>query len=169
MKLLKGLCLVLLAGLLLQGNALESSVWAGAADSFAGEVVSVVDGDTLKVLRAGEQVRIRLAGIDCPELKGQDFGHAAKTFVLEQAARKTVRVQQVDTDRYGRVVAEVFLPDGRSLNRLLIEKGLAWWYRAYSTDQSLGDLEEQARQNRLGLWSMPEPVPPWDYRRHSRK
>ena len=42
--------------------------------------------------------------------------------------------------------------------------GLAWWYRQYSKDASLGVLEEDARQARRGLWADPNPVPPWEVR-----
>ncbi len=68
-------------------------------------------------------------------------------FVFDQVV--SVRVKE--TDRYGRSVAEVFLEDGRSLNRELVRAGLAWWYRRYSKDASLGVLEQAARENRVGL------------------
>lgn len=139
-----------------------------AQTTFQAQVVGVSDGDTIKVVKDGHQVRIRLAEIDCPELHGQPFGKAAKRFTLNLVANQVVEVRQVDTDRYGRVVAEILLPDGRSLNRLLVENGLAWWYRAYSRDASLGELEAQAREAKRGLWSEPNPQPPWEFRRAKR-
>jgi hypothetical protein len=52
----------------------------------------------------------------------------------------TIRVR--DTDRYGRTVAEVILPDGRSLNRELVGQGMAWWYKMYApADRELARLE----------------------------
>ena len=72
-----------------------------------GKVVSVTDGDTIKVLRDGKQVKIRLAAIDCPE-KGQPYGQAAKKFTANLVAGKVVKVWPTDTDRYGRTVAFVF-------------------------------------------------------------
>src|SRR5690606_36043907 len=90
-----------------------------AAD-FAARVVGISDGDTLTVLTAEKrQVKIRLHGVDTPE-SGQDFGTRAKQAASELAFGKQVTVRQVDTDRYGRTVAEVFLPDGRSMNRELV-------------------------------------------------
>jgi endonuclease YncB( thermonuclease family) len=63
----------------------------------------------------------------------------------------------------------VILPDGRVLNRELVAGGLAWQYRKYSSDPVLLGLEEQARASGTGLWSQPNPVPPWDFRARSRR
>jgi hypothetical protein len=94
--------------------------WAIAAtDDFTGRVVGVTDGDALTVLRGRTPVKIRLHGIDCPE-SGQDFGSRAKRATSELAFGKDVTVRPVDTDRYGRTVAVVVLPDGRSLNHELV-------------------------------------------------
>ncbi len=58
----------------------------------------------------------------------------------------------------------VLLQDGRSLNHELVRAGLAWMYRRYTNDQSLSDLEEEARVARRGLWADPHAVPPWEWR-----
>ena len=138
------------------------------AASFSGKVVKVSDGDTIEVMREGRAEKIRLAGIDCPEKK-QAFGKAAKRFTLDLAAQKIVTVKVETTDRYGRTVGEVILPDGRSLNRELVRAGYAWWYRKYSSDTTLGLLESEARSGRRGLWADPNPVPPWDWRHGEKK
>ncbi len=80
------------------------------AGSWDGKVVSVTDGDTIKVLRDGKQVKIRLAAIDCPE-KGQPYGNAARKFTAKLVAGNVVKVWPTDTDRYGRTVAFVFIGD----------------------------------------------------------
>ena len=67
-------------------------------------------------------------------------------------------------DDYDRELAEVFLPDGRSLNRELVAAGFAWWFRRHSTDRGLEALEREARAARRGLWADPNPVPPWAFR-----
>ncbi len=107
--------------------------------------------------------RIRLHGIDCPE-KRQAFGKRAKQFTSTLVFGNTVTVQVLDRDRYGRTVGVVLLPDGRSLNHELVRAGLAWMYRRYTNDQSLSDLEEEARVARRGLWADPHAVPPWEWR-----
>lgn len=133
---------------------------------YSAHVVGVSDGDTLTVLTAEKrQVRIRLHGIDAPE-SGQDFGRRAKQAASESAFGETVTIRPVDTDRYGRTVAEILLPDGRSLNRELAREGYAWWYRTYAPgDRELARLESDARKAGKGLWSRPNPTPPWDWRK----
>lgn len=138
------------------------------AETFQGKVVRVLDGDTIDVLRERTPLRIRLSEIDAPE-SGQPFGTKATGFVREHAAQKQVTVKVVDTDRYGRSIGEIFLPDGSSLNRMLVQEGYAWWYRRYSRDASLGVLEAQARTNRKGLWADPNPIAPWEWRVASRR
>jgi len=135
------------------------------ADDYSGKVVGVSDGDTITVLRGRTPVKIRLSGIDCPET-GQDFGSRAKSVTSELAFGKVVRVRPHDTDRYGRSVAEVVLPDGRNLNQELVRRGLAWWYPKYApNDSMLSKLEAEARAAKIGLWSRPDPTPPWEWRR----
>lgn len=134
------------------------------AESFSGKVVKASDGDTISVMHRGRAQRIRLHGIDTPE-KGQAFGNRAKKFTSDLVFGRIVTVQVVDMDRYGRIVGEVILADGRSLNRELVRAGLAWWYREYSKDKSLGELEERARTARRGLWIDPNPIPPWEFRK----
>jgi len=128
-----------------------------------GTVVSVRDGDSIVVMRGGVGIEVRLDGIDCPEL-AQAYGRKAKSFTSGLVFGKAVRLVGKGKDRYDRELAEVLLPDGRSLNKVLVAAGLAWWYRAYSTDRTLESLEQTARRQRLGLWADSNPVPPWDFR-----
>lgn len=130
---------------------------------FSGPIVSVLDGDTLDVLHNRQPERIRLNGIDCPE-KGQAFGQKAKQFTSTLVKGKEVTIHVLRKDRHGRTVADVVLPDGTNVSRELIRAGLAWWYRQYSKDVSLGALEEEARQTKRGLWGDPNPIPPWEIR-----
>jgi micrococcal nuclease len=138
---------------------------APAADGYAARVVGITDGDTLTVLKADKtQVKIRLAGIDAPE-SGQDFGSRAKQAASEMAFGKEVTIRPTDTDRYGRTVAEVILPDGKSLNHELVGQGMAWWFRQYAPrDKELQRLETEAKAAKRGLWAQANPVAPWDWR-----
>ena len=75
----------------------------------------------------------------------------------------------MDRDRYGRTVGEVLLPDGRSLNRELVRAEFAWWYRRYAPDdETLDQLEHEARGTQRGLWADPHAVPPWEWRRRRK-
>jgi len=126
-------------------------------------VVGVIDGDSLRVMHEGKAELIRLIGVDCPE-KRQPFGTRAKEYTSTLAFGKDVTVRGDKRDRYGRTLAEIFLPDGRSLNEELVKEGLAWWFRKYSKDLQLRELERQARDAQRGLWMDPHPVPPWEWR-----
>ena len=132
---------------------------------FSGKCVGVADGDTITVMHLGQEEKIRLHGIDCPE-KNQAFGTRAKQYTSSLAFGQKVSVVVKDTDRYGRTVGMVYLPDGRILNVLLVTAGLAWWYRQYAPDDTLLEgLEIAARQHKRGLWSDPHVVAPWDFRK----
>ena len=158
--------------LVLTGSALLTLPWSAPwsparsalAETFTGQVIGVTDGDTISVLRAGRREVVRLHGIDAPERR-QAYGERAKQHAAALAFGKVVAVEAAGRDRYGRLLAEVRLPDGRSLNQELVRAGFAWWFRRYSTDATLARLESEARGARRGLWSDPAPVPPWEHRR----
>ena len=142
----------------------------GYAASFTGKVVKVSDGDTIQVLMDGKAIKVRLAEIDCPEIghgkkkPGQPYGKAARRFALDLVGGKIVHVDVVTKDRYGRSIGTVVLDNGSTLNKRMVEAGLAWVYRRYAKDPILFDLESKAKKAKRGLWSDPNPVPPWKWR-----
>jgi endonuclease YncB( thermonuclease family) len=139
-------------------------LWPSICLAWTGDVVGVADGDTITVLKDKTPVKIRLYGIDCPEKGGQAFGKKARQFTSKMVFRKLVEIKPVDKDRYGRTVAWVYV-DGKNLCEELVINGLAWHYKRYSSDQKLADLENRARKGRVGLWSDPHAIPPWEFRR----
>lgn len=146
---------------------LASSSLLHAAD-FTGQVVGVIDGDSLRVMHNGQAEQVRLNGVDCPE-KGQAFGQRAKKETSALAFGLNVTVHPTDIDKYGRTVAVVVLPNGKTLNHELIKGGWCWWFRKYTpSDHELEWFEQAARQAKKGLWSDPKPVPPWEYRKAQR-
>lgn len=107
---------------------------------------------------------MRLHGIDAPET-GQDFGTRAKQAASDLAFGKQVTIREMDKDRYGRTVAEVILPDGKSLGQEMVRAGYAWHFVKYApADRELASLETEAKAARRGLWSQPGAVPPWEWR-----
>ncbi|GAB3201387.1 endonuclease YncB(thermonuclease family) [Pontibacter aydingkolensis] len=129
------------------------------------KVVGVKDGDTIVLLVNGEEVTVRLYGVDTPE-KNQAFGQRAKQFTSDMVFGKQVRLIVNNKDRYGRTVGTIILPDGRSLNEELVKNGFAWHYKAYSKDVNLANAEADARRFKRGLWADPDPVAPWDFRKN---
>ena len=130
-----------------------------------GIVVSVSDGDTITVLHNGKSVKIGLYGIDTPEER-QSFGKTAKQFTSVMVYGKTVEVETKGIDPYDRFVALVNV-GGKSLNEILLKNGYAWVYRRYCKEAFCEDwlnLEITARYEKIGLWSEPHPMPPWEFR-----
>ncbi len=147
------------------------------AETFYGKVVRVSDGDTIKVLTDAsctgtyqctdgkKEHRIRLTEIDTPESK-QPWGKKAKQALLSIVGGKVVRVEQTDVDRYGRIVGHIYVDD-LWVNGQLVKTGNAWVYRRYAKSTELFSYEQEAKQNGVGLWALPEAerMPPWEWRR----
>lgn len=134
------------------------------AGEFVGQVMGVIDGDTIDVLHDGQAERIRLNGIDCPE-KGQAYGQKAKHAASDLVFGKEVTIHTFGKDKYGRTIGEVLLPDGTNVNHELVKDGWCWWYRKYAPgNMVLEGLETEAREAGKGLWVDPLPVPPWEWR-----
>ena len=132
-------------------------------------MVSIADGDTITVFHDGVAERVRLYGIDCPE-KSQAFYRAAKEYAAQRSFQKTVTVRVKGRDRWNRTIGEVVLPSGQLLNHELVREGLAWWFQKYAAgNEELHVMQEEARAAKRGLWVDANPVPPWEFRKHSRK
>lgn len=136
---------------------------AHAAEGFSGRVVGVADGDTLTVLAAGAERKVRLAEIDAPERK-QAFGERAKQSLAALCFAQRATVSQGKTDLYGRTVARVRC-QGMDASLHQVQQGLAWAYTAYLTDPGVAEAERMARASGLGLWADAAPVAPWAFRR----
>lgn len=134
-----------------------------APSSMIAEVVAVLEGDIIKVLKSRRVIVVRLQGIDTPEIE-QRYGKQAKDFTEIIAFGQLVVVNVKGEGSDGHLIAEVILEDGRSLNREIVKEGFAWWYRENSEDLSLWRLENSARKGKLGLWLGEDPVPPWEFR-----
>ncbi len=131
-------------------------------------VVSVGDGDTLRVTYSGRPLTIRMACIDAPE-SNQPGGSAATNRLRQLLPRgRAIQIRQVEIDRYGRTVAEVFV-GGRSLNLQLVREGLVVVYPEYlhncqATRVQFLQAEQQARRSRRGFWAQANPIMPWNWR-----
>jgi len=149
----------LLMGMLLTG---------GEAFPFGGQVVTILDGGTIEVVRNGKAQRVRLNGIACPK-GGQPYSEQAKQATSDLAFSMDVTLQVYGKDKRGRVLADVLLPDERNMSRTLVQQGWCWWDRKQAPgDAQLEALEKEARDAQRGLWADPDPVPPWEWRKNAR-
>ena len=129
------------------------------------------DSDAL-LLKAtdGREHRIRLNGIDAPELQ-QTFGRESQELLQQLLRGRKLRVVTQGEDRAGQIIGDVFvrLEEGQNeklLNVELVERGWAWHFVRFAKDnRQLSEAEQRARAGRLGLWAEAGPVSPWDFRR----
>ena len=130
-------------------------------------VVAISDGDTLTV-RCGtpgnyHPVKVRIAAIDAPESR-QAFGQKSRQNLAQLCFKKQATLQTVDTDSYGRTVANVRC-GGTDAAAAQVRAGLAWVYTPYAHNHPhLAPLQGLARASGTGLWSQKRPLAPWDYR-----
>jgi len=131
-------------------------------------VLSIGDGDTIRVMEGGKRLTVRLACIDAPEMAQAPDGFNARRYLqsrLRLGSSVTLRPKTVD--RYGRKVAEVI--SGVNLNLALVEDGMAFAYRQYLGQcdaREYLEAEFQASRRRYGVWRVPGGITrPWDFRR----
>jgi len=135
-----------------------------AAFAWTGTCVRVVDGDDLVVLQSGKEKRIRLFGVDAPEL-GQPYGMEAKKELEGLVLGKKVNIYSTKKDRYGRTLGWV-TREGVEINGELVLRGSAWWYVKYAREEDgLQTAQEIAQSTKSGLWGLEKPIAPWVWRR----
>lgn len=143
------------------------------ADIITGRAVGIADGDTITVLApAKTQHKIRLSGIDAPE-KGMPWSQQSKKSLSDMVLGREVTVYWHKVDRYGRTIGKV-LVNGSDVNLAQVKAGMAWHYKQYEKEQPAeertlyAEAENAARMLKKGLWSDPNPTPPWEWR-HARR
>ncbi len=133
-----------------------------------GRVTGVLDGDSIVMLdQSGRKYTIRLFGIDTPE-RGQAYADTARNLMRKMVLGESVGVVKIEIDRFNRTVGTVYLDD-TNINLAMVAGGHAWWYRRYAPhDRLLEAAQQEAREADRGLWALPDPVPPWEWRRARR-
>jgi micrococcal nuclease len=154
-----------LAGLLV---LTASAAGAGHAVAFSAVVAHVSDGDTLWVRPIDEAggrrkpVKVRLLGIDAPEIC-QPWGTSARDALSARVSGRRVEVPVRGRDEHGRSLGTVLL-DGENINAWLVAQGHAWGARWHGERGAYAAQEEAARKQRLGLFSLPDPMQPRAFR-----
>ena len=149
--------------------ALLTALQLSTNQILAAEVISVGDGDTITVTHENKRIKIRLACIDAPETAQMPFGNAARQRLLKLLPAATeVSIKSKAVDRYGRTVAEVF-KGNTNINQKMVATGDAfiyWQYISGCDRQTYSRLENNARLNSLGVWSVGGGIQrPWLFRR----
>lgn len=169
----------ILQGVAVCAWAAMATSWATAAEPEpAGERACVEvrgfhDGDTFTCVTADGPLRIRVAGIDAPEV-GQGFWRVSRD-LLRSSTPDGSGVNCYKVDRYGRQVCRVLSADGQDLALGLVAAGLAWHTVKYRGEQPPAEqaayaaAEARSRDGRLGLWQLASPQPPWECREGKRE
>lgn len=153
--------LSLLSSLLFLVAALDAG-----AETIDARVTHVGDGDSLSVCIDRHEARVRLLYIDAPEYR-QPFGKEARRSLAELCADKVARLAWEQKDRYGRILARVSCGDV-DVNVEQVRRGMAWVSRLDKPEPAFYAAQRAARQGGLGLWSDPDPLPPWKWRQRQR-
>ena len=135
----------------------------GYSQSYDGTIIRIIDGDTFVFQTEDGSLKVRMFGTDAPE-RDQPYSKESADF-LKQYLNIEATLKANGVDRYGRTLA-VLLIDGKDINLLSIRNGCAWHFKRYSDDDNYADAEEYARKTKTGLWSLPNPIPPWDWRKN---
>ena len=142
-------------------------------------VSRVIDGDTFEGRLDNDgnpgvnpwaieltRIVIRISGIDAPE-RGQYYGDVATLHLHWLISGKAVGLKLKQRDSYGRWIATAYL-DGADIAEEMLKEGLAWHYKEHDSNPLYAQLEAEAKQAGLGLWSDDRAVPPWEWRRMSK-
>ncbi len=155
---------------------------ARAADARPwGTVSSVTDGPVLTIDSPDRgPFRVRLYAVDLPELPrtnragvavaGQPFANEAAAYVRNLILGRQVQVETYGKDSAGRWLSVIWLGE-INVNLTLVKEGLAWVDPAPAASNVRTPLEvaeRQARVGKYGLWALPDPEPPWEYRKRHR-
>lgn len=127
------------------------------------KVISVTDGDTFKINYNGKETKVRLIGVDTPESvhpdkeKNTEYGKQASNYTKSLIENKTVKLEfdVSQTDKYGRLLAYVYLENGEMLNEKLVKEGyakVATYPPNVKYVEKFESLQKQARENKVGFW-----------------
>ncbi|EGV16006.1 thermonuclease family protein [Thiocapsa marina] len=149
-----------------RGPGLIPVEWSFAASGRPCVLDQVLDGDSLRLTCGGKPVEVRLYCIDAPEKDQKPWGDRSRAH-LKRIAADRVEMRAVDTDRFGRTVAEVSNATGErlSLNLEQVKQGQAAVYPRYCEESRFFRAEREARAARVGIWDKRgEHQTPWTFR-----
>lgn len=126
------------------------------------KIIKIYDGDTITALTSQkEKIKIRLYGIDAPELK-QPFGKASKRHLIDLISNKSLNINEKGKDKYGRTLAVLYNGD-QDINAQMVIDGYAWAYDKFSKDYVA--FQQNAQLLQKGLWIDKDVVRPSDFRK----
>ena len=141
------------------------SIFSFALDGY---VVKVSDGDSFMIKSYGKKIRVRMYGIDAPELK-QRYGKEAKKYLEDLILGKKVELKVLYEDRYKRKIARVYCDD-REINLEMLRSGNVWFYEYHAkNEKEYRKVYEEAKKEKRGLWKDKNPENPRDFRLRNKR
>ena len=149
-------------------SSVPVSIQASPPYSYSGRIGRIWGGDNFEVVDNGRLHYAFIRGIDTPE-PGQAYYDEGKSMLRQFARHRKTTVNVLERDDWKREVSDVQISDPESGEQIdpaleLLRLGLAWF------DQSDGpyaesylEAETLARKEKIGIWSQPDPVPPWEF------
>ena len=134
----------------------------------SGKVIRVSDGDTILIQSGSQKIRVRMYGIDAPELK-QKYGEESKKYLEKRIMDKNVDIKVINQDQYGRKVGKVFYKN-KDINLEMLETGNAWFYEYHAKhEKDYRKAFKNAKEQKLGLWKDKNPQNPRNFRLDHRR
>jgi micrococcal nuclease len=138
------------------------------AVAVSGKVIRVSDGDTILIQSGSQKIRVRMYGIDAPELK-QKYGKESKKYLEKRIMDKNVDIKVINQDQYGRKVGKVFYKN-KDINLEMLETGNAWFYEYHAKhEKDYRKAFKNAKEQKLGLWKDKNPQNPRNFRLDHRR
>ena len=138
------------------------------AVAVSGKVIRVSDGDTILIQSGSQKIRVRMYGIDAPELK-QKYGEESKKYLEKRIIDKNVDIKVINQDQYGRKVGKVFYKN-KDINLEMLETGNAWFYEYHAKhEKDYRKAFKNAKEQKLGLWKDKNPQNPRNFRLDHRR
>lgn len=132
------------------------------------KILKVKDGDTFDYIDCNGIIHtVRMAGIDTPE-KGQPFANKAKEKLSSLLNSGKITMLRTGSGNHKRIAMEVFV-DGIDVNLEMVKNGLAWREPRFDQSGKYIQAEEDAKKAKIGLWSDPTSIAPWEYRASRKK
>lgn len=141
------------------------SIFSFALDGY---VVKVSDGDSFTIKSYGKNVRVRMYGIDAPELK-QRYGKEAKKYLEDLILGKKVELKVLYEDKYRRKIARVYYKS-KEINLEMLRSGNVWFYEYHAkNEKEYRRAYEEAKREKRGLWKDKNPENPRDFRLRNKR
>lgn len=137
------------------------------SETISARVSYVYDGDTVTLTSEKTKTKIRLYGIDAPEI-AQPYGKESRNHLRKKILYKNVEVKVNGKDRYKRTIGTIFL-DGENINLWMIKSGFAWHYKQYCKDKVFAIAERNAKNKKIEMWKTDNLQRPDLFRKDKRR